>query len=387
MHRHTDTDREHPAAAFFQPLRAATWAGPAALLLLSGCGEPEGFSHTVRPLVGDPPQFDQTTAERLDLRRPAASAPLPASAGAPVAFDVPEGWQQLPPTQFRNPNFRVPGDPPAECYLSQLPGVAGGLEQNVNRWLVQQMGQPALDAAGVAALPTRAFFGGQASLIDITGSFSGMASGPQPDYRMLGLLLCAPTGSHFLKFVGPSAAVEAAVPGFFELADSLRFESPDAATETQAVPVTSATPQGDLGFIAPPDWERAGDRPMRAVNFEVAHPAGGASTEAYVSVLGGDGGGVLANFDRWRTQMGNIELTTAEFEALERLPMFGVEGRMIQIQGPFSGMGGETIDAAMLVGAIALLEDQAIFVKLIGPADVAAGQLDSFRAFCSSLRF
>lgn len=375
-----------PLAGPLPSLRATALA---AALLGAACSPPTEFERQVRPARGEAELFDLSTAERLvdPLRGTpdTADANVPATpppAGGGLTYEAPAAWEELPPTPFRNANFRVPGNPPAECTLSLLPGEAGGLVSNVNRWVADQMGQAPLEPAAIDALPRRAFFGGQATLIDVSGSFAGMGSGPQPGFRMVGLLLCEASGSKFLKLVGPEAAVAGAVPAFFELADSMRLEE-------RPEPVLQPGPQpGDgqaLGFVQPDGWEPAGDRPMRVLNFEIPGPAGVPPTEAYVTILGRDGGGDRSNFDRWRTQMGQPALTDAEFEGLERLPMLGTEAAMIRIPGSFTGMNGETIDEALMLGAIALLGDRAVFVKLIGPRDTASEQLESFRTFCRSL--
>ena len=68
-------------------------------------------------------------AEMGDMGAPGASA----SPADSLAYDLPTGWQKLPPTSDRMINLRPGGDPDASCYVTFLPESASGLEANVNR--------------------------------------------------------------------------------------------------------------------------------------------------------------------------------------------------------------------------------------------------------------
>jgi hypothetical protein len=139
---------------------------------------------------------------------------------------------------------------------------------------------------------------------------------------------------------------------------------------------------GDLRFVRPASWVRAADRPLRLLTL---HAGPGGRVECSLSVLGGDGGGIRANFDRWRGQLGQGPLSDAEFAALEPWPMLGREGRRIEIAGDYRGMGSEAVSEALLLGAVCALGDRTVFVKLVGPRDLAAAERERFAAFCRSL--
>jgi phosphomannomutase len=57
-----------------------------------------------------------------------------------------------------------------ECYISLMPGSAGGLEANVNRWRTQ-MAQPAYTAEEFAKLPKKPFFNREATFVAFDGDF------------------------------------------------------------------------------------------------------------------------------------------------------------------------------------------------------------------------
>lgn len=122
---------------------------------------------------------------------------------------------------------------------------------------------------------------------------------------------------------------------------------------------------------------------MRVANFSIGEGADAA--ECYVTSLAGDGGGVLANLDRWRAQMGAQPLSSAELAELARVTICGVESPVLEMSGDFAGMGGEVQTGSGLLGAVAPLADRALFVKLVGPAATVAEQRETFLVFCESL--
>jgi hypothetical protein len=120
---------------------------------------------------------------------------------------------------------------------------------------------------------------------------------------------------------------------------------------------------------------------MRIASFTI-----GKATECFVTVLSGSGGGVAANLSRWREQLGREPLGDGELAALPTLPMLGGKATRIRIEGRYRGMRGESIDEAVLLGAVRSLAKETVFVKMIGPKLEMADQDARFDAFCRSLR-
>lgn len=301
-----------------------------------------------------------------------------------LLWDTPSGWTELPATSMRVANLLAGGDPRAECTLTELPGEAGGLAANVNRWR-GQMGSGPLDAAAVAALPRVPFLGGQAALLDVTGTWSGMSGDAQGDgYRLLGLLLVASDTSRFLKLVGPADVVTAERDAFDALARSFGIDDGHghAGAAHAAAPVSTPAPSGDLTWLAPAGWQQLPDRPMRVVTLR---PGGDSQTECYVTILPGDAGGELANINRWRSQMGASGISFGELAQLEHIAMLEGDGVVVEVDGAYQGMAGEDIPDASLLGAICNLGDRVVFVKMIGPRARIAAERRAFAAFCRSL--
>lgn len=354
--------------------RFARWAAPGALLLFGCAEDPVITDIRERPATTD---FRPVpTAERFGMM-PSGHGANPHHGGgghaatAPAAFQwaTPEGWvEKKPPGQMRAADFRLESNPEVECYLSV---VQGGIAANVMRWR-GQMGLEPIAPAAVASLPQEPFLGQRGMFVDLEGTFAGMGkSEPRAGYRMLGLLVEEPGRTVTLKMTGPSEVVAAERERFLELAKSFREQE---VQETR----------GDEWWEAPPEWERRPDQQMRVVTYA---PKGSTGTECYITVLGGSGGGVEANLNRWRQQMGQPLLDAKAIAALETIEVLGREGKMIEITGTtFTDMGGNKTESAGLLGVVCAVEGALLTIKMTGPADVVANERGRFVAFCRSLR-
>lgn len=209
--------------------RRASWSVAAVLssALLGACSGEEAKAELSPPRESSSgaAQASASTEERMGVATPppaAASGDAAATNGAGgLSWQLPSGWSELPLRPMRVANFRVAGNDQSECYLTQLAGDGGGLAPNVNRWR-GQMGQKALSADELAALSTKPMLGGEATFVDIEGSFAGMGGERVEKARLLGLLLFRPDGAWFLKLTGPSDVVAGQVDNFLALAASLR---------------------------------------------------------------------------------------------------------------------------------------------------------------------
>jgi len=389
--RYTRRDRDRARCA-----SGATFAGR--LVVIGACGlpliglacsptgpvaRPIGEARIVDPIAGGTGgvRWNASSTERFGLRR---MAPAASETGAsPLAWDTPVGWVEVAPAQMRQANFLAAGDPRAECYLTLLPGEAGGLAANVNRWR-QQMSLPPLDADEVTALPRVPLFGADAALLDLEGTWTGMAgvggAGDAGAYRMLGLLRNDPGGSRFLKLIGPADVVEAERDAFLALAASFRTgeSGGEQATAFGDTPGDHADHEHDHegggGVPIPAGWRQAPARQFRDLNFFVGE---GEQTECYVTILGGDGGGLRANVDRWRTQFGLQPATDDEHAGLERVPMMGREGELVEL---VSADG-----TAAMLGVVCMLEGNAVFVKMTGPRGTVEQERGAFLGFCAQM--
>ncbi len=346
--------------------------------------------------IADPePPFPATSAQRFGFGsgggdphgQGGGATQQPAAGSAGLDFAMPEGWHELPPTDMRRLNLSVAGRDDAECYLSALPGSAGGALANINRWL-GQVGLEPIDAAALEALPTKSFFGFEAYYLDVEGDYTGMGGVARPETALVGLVLEAGESMVFLKMVGPADVIAGERARFELLAGSLRpkgMSAPPADTGAGA-PMTSSGggSGGGLVWDVPEGWSEAAPRQMRVVTLL---PDGASDTECYVTRLPGGAGGVLANINRWRGQLGLSPLSDDDLAGLERRPMLDAEGVVVDLAGDFKGMSGSSVEGAGLLGLLCLLPDSMVFVKMTGPREEVDAQRERFFDFCGSLAY
>ena len=363
------------------------------LLAVSLFGACDQAPESMRPIAG--PQ----TIERFGRDRPRAvgtqdrffirersGEPAPdGSPGPGLVYDVPPGWVERPARSMRQIDFQVGGTPDAECYLAVLPGGAGGLAANVNRWY-KQMGLPELSAADVAKLRKAPFLGFDATLVDIEGTFTGGLEAKE-DWRLCGLLWFHEQAGIFLKMTGPKKVLAGEFESFLKLAREMRLPDMDRPTTQGKTGEPSKSPTGrprpttpeggsnGLAWEVPEGWRPGPNRPMRAANFIVGEVD---PIECYVTFLGPGAGMELPNVNRWRSQLNQEPLTSIDGET--RIPMLGQDALFVEI----TGSQGES--EGMMLAAMCTLPDRSVFVKMLGSRETVEPHKDAFLSFCKSLR-
>lgn len=353
-------------------------AVPFSLVLLAACG-PSGPTG-----IDDPRELTERRLKpvaELSHGQRFGIEPVSGSGGMVPTLNLPPGWQQLEPSQFRNLNFRPAGDPELECYLTALGGDGGGQLANVNRWR-GQLGLDAIGAIELGELETMNFLGVPAVYVDLEGSYAGMGEAPKDGWRMLGLLATAPGQAVSLKLTGPTEKVGAQVGNFRTLADEITRSQQESSSDPQPSAGQSGSASG-LTWETPEGWTQGPARTMRLASFV---PNASPEIDISVTQLAGNAGGPKANFDRWRAQMGQEPISEAELSDLERLGVLGEEALVIEIDGRYTGMGDADQQSARMLGAIVPNGNGTLFVKLTGPREAVAAETDAFRAFLTSLR-
>ncbi|MCC6144599.1 MAG: hypothetical protein IT368_12400, partial [Candidatus Hydrogenedentes bacterium] len=164
-------------------------------------------------------------------------------------------------------------------------------------------------------------------------------------------------------------------------------ESSGGSTTTPAPEAGSATPASiapsAYDWDTPDGWTEQPGTPLRQANFTAGENN---QIEIYMTVLPGAGGGITANINRWRKQMGQDELTEEAVAALPALQVLGSEGRYVDIEGTYTGMGEEKHENYRMAGALLEQNGKAIFLKMVGPADAVAAQEAAFKQFAQSLK-
>ena len=148
---------------------------------------------------------------------------------------------------------------------------------------------------------------------------------------------------------------------------------PDTASRDEALETNSA----GFRWKKPESWIPSSGSSMRLASFDIPYSEG--SGDLSVIQLGGTGGGIEANVNRWRKQL-NLEpqsLSKIEKEMIEKRGGLGVYN-IIRIIN-------EEMDSAFLC-AILTAGNQTLFVKLsANPHGIREIEAD-FILFCSSLK-
>jgi len=386
-------------------LQPLSWAAVALLFATAGCGRNDiqvyqvatnDLAATSTPAAAMPPTMPGTMP---------AGLPVPDHSLQPkLKYTLPDGWKEKPATQMRVASFDITENgKTADVSVIPLGGMAGGDTANVNRWR-GQVGLAALDDAGLAKLAEKIEVAGSpAELYDLEGTAPGSGDAE----RILAVIFHRDDTVWFFKVTGDSALVEKNKPAFVAFLKSLQF-SADAAAAPSGMdmsqlppshpPVGDASSMGNMGatpsMAAPassaekPAWKvpagwQEGQLSMFLVGKFIIAGTGDAKAEVNVSQLAGDGGGLLANINRWCNQIGATPLTEADLTKLTTLSAAGSQGTVVDL----SGTNPRTGKATQLVGVVLPLAGQTWFYKLMGDASVVSAQKAALLDFVQSAKY
>lgn len=163
--------------------------------------------------------------------------------------------------------------------------------------------------------------------------------------------------------------------------ERFRYQTRSGAGDAQAGSADSGAPR--LVYDTPKGWSEGTKSMMRDINMTFGENGEG---ECYVARLPGAGGGLAANVNRWRGQMGAEPLTEGEIAALPQKALFGQPASFMSVDGDFTGMGGAgTKSDYRLLGVILSSDAGAVFVKMTGPRALVEANTKAFDQFVGSL--
>lgn len=320
----------------------------------------------------------------------------------PEETNLPEGWTATPPGQMRVASFAVQGDggKRADVSVIPLPGAAGGVFANVNRWR-GQVGLPPASEDEVKKMAEPVQISGQpAQLYDIAGKNS--SSGESE--RILASIQERDGMAWFFKMTGDAGLVAKEKPTFIAFLKTF-----DASAVTPASGMPSSRPPGDMTALPPghpdistplaaggepshegqPKWEvPTGWKEIAAGQFLVAKfiVTGNAGAEASINVSdsAGDGGGLDPNVNRWRRQLTLNALSPDEIaKSVVTLEASGAKASVVEM----TGTDGKTGQPAKLIGVVVPQSGQTWFYKLMGDVKVVDAQKDAFMKFVQSAKY
>jgi hypothetical protein len=320
-------------------------------------------------------QLNAPDWQRLGFRRQ-NPADHPGSTNPRFTYEVPTGWEQLPPRQFREVNLKV-GE--VECYVSTVTG--GGLAGNTNRWR-RQMGLAPYSAQELEKLPRRKVLKREGVRVECTGTFRS-----KPGYKLHALYVEFPAFAVSVKMIGPEAEVDTARAGFEKFVDSLKIDWSGGSRQDASGQRPGSFDRSKLRWDVPDGWKLASGSSMRIVTLKVAAKVEGQpGAECWVIALGGSGGGIIGNINRWRGEMQKPPLSAQDVDRLPRIPVLGEQAPLLEEGGSYQGMGGPKLEKGMLFGVVCPLADVTLFIKMVGGSEDMRAAKNDFVKFCKSLR-
>lgn len=139
-----------------------------------------------------------------------------------------------------------------------------------------------------------------------------------------------------------------------------------------------------MSWTVPQGWRQVGPAPMRFVDMRFGPEGEG---EAFVSALTGDGGGLLANVNRWRAEMDQEPIQEADLEGMGTMNFLGGPALLVELEGDYRPVGATSArENHRLVGLIQPSTELTFFVKMTGPADLVEQERERFEQFLRSVR-
>lgn len=299
------------------------------------------------------------------------------AAGPRLAWTTPEGWKETPRGEMRVASFAVtdPEGNQADVSVIPLSGSGGGDLGNVNRWR-GQVGQPPLTEDELAKVAERVELGGRpAALFD-----QGGESADGEKTRILAVIQHREGTAWFFKMTGSDSLVAREKRAFVAFLKSFEFGGGAAVpAQTPAQSADSSRPQ----WTVPKGWQEVEGGQFLVAKFQIAGPSGPPAS-VNISASAGDGGGLAANVNRWRKQLGLAELSADEIlRSATTVDDPGGRVVFVEMSGADAGAG----QPLAVVGAVAMRPRRAWFYKLTGEATLVAEHKDAFVAFVRGVKY
>jgi hypothetical protein len=327
-----------------------------------------------------------------------ATAEAGASERPAVPWTVPAGWEEKPASGMRVASYGVkrPDGRSADISVVAMGGGAGGELENVNRWR-DQIGLGPATEADLAGLRSLIPAGNRQVVVYELDGKKAVLDGKYAA-RTLAAILPAGEMTVFFKMTGENALVAEQKPQFLAWLKSVDTgggsggsgdggePAPEAPSAASAAPVGSTASSGSVAgggtdglpnWQVPSGWKAAGPKPMRLASFDIPDAAG--NGDVSISKLNGDGGGLLANVNRWRGQVGlaPLEASALAANSTALTTAGGDSGTWVELKG-----ADKTI-----LGAIVARDGVSWFFKMTAPSSVAVQNREAFEKFVRSVRF
>jgi hypothetical protein len=375
-----------------------TAAGIILISSLAGCNREEAKVYHVPKEETPPAQPELQTAPQPSAQpAPAATseaAPPPADMGLPspasamglpqLKYQLPPGWQEKPLTEMRVASFAVSGPNGKTADVSVIPlPIAGHDLELVNMWRARVQLPTTSDPNAVNQAVPVSIGTEQGRLFE----FASDPSAGKNRQRLVVAMLTRGPISWFFKITGEDAFVSSQKESFLQFLKSVSFEEgAQPQTPSAMIPLPAPqnqTPNAPSIWTIPSGWQSVPPSQFLLAEFSIPG-ANSAKAEVNVAEMGGEGGGLLANVNRWRGQLGLSAASENDLPQLAK-PLDVPDGKATQVD--FTGTDAKTGAPTRLVAVIVLQSDRTWFYKLMGDGKVVAQQKDAFTKFIQSANY
>ena len=348
-----------------------------ATILTVGCGDTEIKTYRVAKEDNQPPVVHNHTG-----------APMADRPTIPhLHSEVPEGWRELPPEKMRVASYTISGadGQAARVSVTPLPAVSNIELESVNMWR-EEVGLKPLTSEQLKEQAQEVQVGDtKGILVDLAPEST---EGNPNAARTVGALANRDGITWFIKMTGSNSLVGQQKENFAAYLKSLAFHSeshgqPSVAasaqepvsSNTEKLPAKSEAPN----FKVPENWTEKPPGPMITSAYAIT---GDGTAEVTVSKFPGETGGMVANINRWRDQLGLSALPDAE--ARKSTEMLEVGGKKNSYLVDIKGTNKRTSKAARMVAVGVPYEGQTWFFKLLGDEALVEKEKDAFIRFIVS---
>jgi hypothetical protein len=295
---------------------------------------------------------------------------------------------------LRVANFDLKGADGAAANLAviPLPGTGGTDLDLVNLWR-SQLSLPEITETQLPAHTENTTAGGQSVRLFTIVRGSTPEDASAAANQILVAALRRDGFTWFFKLAGDATTVESHREPLKTFLEGVEFETPAERPRAMA---TSAMPPGGLPpahgggssasptWTTPPGWEVTAPTPMIHSKWVVTGGDSGSVTEITASVFPGETGGLVANLNRWRSQVGLSPAPDAELLALENnLDVLGGKATLADFTGSSPEDGAEK----RMIAAVVRRGPQTWFYKILGPAPAVEAQRDAFVRFVQTVQY
>jgi hypothetical protein len=319
------------------------------LAFASGCRKEEIHSYRV--------------PKEVQARTPEVAQSQQSLPDGEVMWTLPSSWNEVETTSsMRIATFQTPQD--VDVAVTAFPGDVGGLVANVNRWR-GQVGVDQTDEQGVEENIER-LPGTNVIVVDISGEST----------RLIGSIINVGDGqTWFAKAMGDSESVGqlksdlVAFSKTFHIHSENETHQPQQTQETDQVPQTQAVPPSatDAGsWEQPSEWKAD----PKASSILMAAYFADSGARITLTSLGGQGGGLLSNINRWRGQLAMPPIASMEEQPVKDLG----NGSLIVDLVSEDGNG-------RIVAGIVPNGSQTLFFKMTGSVAETDSEMDRFETF------